>query len=341
MKTPLTRTLSCLALLTGGLAAQTTGFTNFIRQVQAPSGVQLDVSVGATGAQQSSLAVESGGARFELWTVKSSPLTNYLLDTKFVGAYIPVTSVDIRSEDPYTTIPRTRADRPFWVDLTVSGLTDVVSAPDAAKKIQLLRHVQSYGTTGIGLNLDRSQATLLSTSYLTTNGAQTLSYTLTSVPGTDRSKLRGEERFSAFSLPDTLSPQSQLASKYIQIWPVATGEIAGITEGQLIRTKMPSLTCNVTDVYPSGTIYTQVYQGNPVLGTVGDRPSAQWRNSENYPQNKTITLSSDDLDSPLRGDGTWTLELLTETPFGIDRLAKVTFTLKRSIKVNAAVTTME
>ncbi|MNG35634.1 hypothetical protein D3C84_1224250 [compost metagenome] len=74
---------------------------------------------------------------------------------------------------------------------------------------------------------------------------------------------------------------------------------------------------------------------------MGDRPSAQWRNSENYPQNKTLTLSSDDLDSPLRADGTWTLELLTETPFGIDRLAKVTFTLKRSIKVNAAVTTME
>lgn len=341
MKTPLMRTLSCLALLTGGLAAQTTGFTNFIRQVQAPSGVQLDVSVAATGAQQSSLAVESGGARFELWTVKSSPLTNYLLDTKFVGAYIPVASVNIRSGDPYPTIPRTRADQKFWVDVGVGGMTEDLSAPDAAKKVQLLRHVQSYGTTGIGLNLDRTQATLLTTSYLTSNGTQTFEYALTSVPGADRSKVRGEERFTVFSLADTLSPQSQLASKYIQVWPVATGDIGGIVEGQLIRTKMPSLTCNVTDVYPGGTIYTQVYQGGAVLGTVGDRPSAQWRNSENYPQNKTLTLSSDDLDSPLRGDGTWTLELLTETPFGIDRLAKVTFTLKRSIKVNAAVTTME
>lgn len=343
MKTPLTRTLSCLAFLTGGLAAQTNnGFTNFIRQVQTPSGVQVDINqLSASGARESSLAVESGGARFELWTVKASPLTSYLLDTKFVGAYIPAASINIRSEDPYTTIPRTRADRPFWVDITVGGMTDVESAPEAAKKVQLLRHVQSYGTTGIGLNVDRSQASLLTTSYLTTNGLQTLSYAVTSVPGTDRSKVRGEERFSTFSLPDTISPQSQLASKYIQIWPVATGDIGGIVDGQLIRTKMPSLTCNVTDVYPSGTIYTQVYQGGAVLGTVGDRPSAQWRNSENYPQNKTLTLSSDDLDSPLRADGTWTLELLTETPFGIDRLAKVTFTLKRSIKVNAAVTTME
>lgn len=215
------------------------------------------------------------------------------------------------------------------------------SVPEAAKKVQFLRHVQSYGATGIGVNLDRTQATLETTTYLTANGPQRFDYLVTSVPGGIRNKVRGEERFSVFSLPDTLSPQSQLASKYIQIWPVATGEIAGIEDGQLIRTKMPALTCNVTDVYPGGTIYTQVYQGAPVLGTQGDRPSAQWRNGENFPQNKTITLSSDDLDSPLRADGMWTLELLTETPFGIDRLAKVTFTLKRSIKVNAAVTTME
>jgi hypothetical protein len=78
-----------------------------------------------------------------------------------------------------------------------------------------------------------------------------------------------------------------------------------------------------------------------VLGTLGDRLSAQWRNSENYPQNKTLTLSSDDLDSPLRSDGTWTIELLTETPFGIDRLAKATFIIHRSIRVNGSVTTME
>jgi hypothetical protein len=220
MKKPLTRILSCFALLTGGLFAQATGFTNFIRQVQTPSGVQWDVSVSATGAQQSGLAVEEGGARFELWTVRASPLTNYLLDTKFVGAYIPITAITIRSEDPYPTIPRTRADRPFWVDITVSGLSDLVTAPEAAKKIQLLRHVQSYGETGIGVNLDRTQATLKTTTYLTSNGTQTLSYMQTAVPGTDLAKLRGEERFSAFSLEDTLSPQSQLASRYIQIWPV-------------------------------------------------------------------------------------------------------------------------
>ena len=340
MKT-LPRILSCFTFLTGGLFAQSTGFTNFIRQVQTPSGVQWDVSVAATGAQQSGLAVESGGARFELWTVKASPLTSYLLDTKFVGAYIPVSSVTIRSEDPYSTIPRTRADRPFWVDITVSGLSSVTTAPDAAKKIQLLRHVQSYGEGGIGLNLNRTQATLLTTSYLTANGSQTLSYAVTSVPGTDLTKLRGEERFSAFSLADTLSPQSQLASQYIQIWPVAAGTIAGIAENELIRTKMPSVTLNVQDVYPSSTIYAQVYQGSPALGVEGARLSAQWRNSENYPQNKTLVLSSDDLDSPVRADGTWTLELLTDTPFGITRLAKVSFTLKRSIKVNASVTTME
>ena len=56
----------------------------------------------------------------------------------------------IRSEDPYTEIPRTRADRPFeWRSPSMAclhGATD----PDASKSVKLLRHVQSYGVKGTG-----------------------------------------------------------------------------------------------------------------------------------------------------------------------------------------------
>lgn len=331
--------LSLLAF--AATAAAQDGFTNFIRQVQSPSGVQYDVSVASTGERQSPLSVESGGARFELWTVKSSPLTNYKLDTKYVGAYIPLAGVAIRTEDTaYTSIPRTRADRPYWVDVTVSGLSSDAAAPDAAKRVKLLRHTQSYGAGGTGVNIDRTQATLLSQSYITTNGLQTLSYALSSVPGTDRSKIRGEERYSVFCLADSLSPESQLASLYIQIWPVATGQISGITEGQVIRGKMPSLSVSLIDLYPDSRSYAQVYKGAAQLGMVGTiLPGLGVIKNQTIPTDEVLTLAG--YDAVFTSDGIWTLELLTSTPFGIDRLAKVTFTLNRSIQVNGTVTTME
>jgi hypothetical protein len=40
-------------------------------------------------------------------------------------------------------------------------------------------------------------------------------------------------------------------------------------------------------------------------------------------------------------DGRWTMELVTVTPFGIDRLAYVSFDLDRTIKMNGVFTTIE
>jgi hypothetical protein len=315
------------------------GFTNFIRQVQSPSGVQYDVSVAASGERAAGLAVEEGGARFELWTVKSSPLTDYLLDTKYVGAYIPLASVVIRSEDTYSSIPRTRADRPYFVDVTVSGLSNDATLPDAAKRVKFLRHTQSYNG-GTGANINRKQATLLTQTYIDTNGTQNLTYALNSVPGPNRAKIRSEERYSIFCLADTLSPESQLASQYIQIWPVAEGQISGITEGQEIRTKMPPLSVTLIDLYPDSRTYAQVYKGAAQLGVTGTIvPGLGVIKNNTIPTDEVLTLAN--YDTIFTSDGVWTLELLTATPFGIDRLAKVTFTLNRSIKINGTVTTME
>ncbi len=315
-------------------------FTNFIRQVQMPSGVQWDASVAPKGQQVSLLPIDMGGSRFELWTLLSSPLTSYLLDTRYVSAYLPAADVAIRSEDPYSVIPRTRADRPFYVDLTVSGMLSGITDPDASKSAKLLRHVQSYGVGGNGQNIDRTQATLFSQASLTQNGTQTLTYTLTSVPGTDRSKVRGEERFSVFSLADGLAPESQIASKFIQIWPVADGAISGLVQNQVLRTSVPDLTLAVNDLYPASKTYALVYRGGPSLGVTGTIvPGSALVLNETIPQSRVLSLKG--YDAVFDGDGLWTMELLTATPFGIDRLAYVTFTIKRTININSMVSTME
>lgn len=337
MKSLLPRLLPIL-LATG--SAATAGYSNFIRQIQLPSGVQYDATVATSGSQLSPLAINPGGATFELWTVLDSPLTSYLLDSCFVGSYVPVATVTLRSEDTSSSIARTRCDRPFYVDYTVNGLLSGATDPDPSKSVTLYRYVQSYGTNGTGIGIDRTQATLLSQATISTNGAQRLSYTLTSVPNANRSKVRGEERFSIYSIEDYQAPASQLASQYIQIWPVADGSITGIASGQLIRFALPTVTLTINDIYPSASVYAQVYKGAAALGTTGTIVSGSALSiNDSVPQSRVLTLTG--YDSVFTDDGVWTMELLTRTPFGLDRLAFVTFNLNRTIQMNSTVVTIE
>ena len=319
-------------------------FQNFIRQIQTPSdgsaGATWDMQVAASGTAPSPLDINPSGARFELHTVKSSPITSYLLDTKYVSTYIPVADVQIITEDPYLTIPRTRADRPFTVEITMNGLLNGATDPEPSKKVSLLHHVQSYGAAGTGSGLDRSLATLSSQSFLTSNGKHTFIYAVNTVPGADRAKIRGEERFSIYSLADFQAPASQLDSLYVQIWPVATGTITGITNGQVVGFQTPTLTMTVNDIYPDAQIYLHAYQGAQNLGTEGVvLPGSAAVINEATPQNRVLTI--DNWDSILTTNGAWTIELLTATPFGIDRLAWVSFTVDRTITIRGSVTTAE
>jgi hypothetical protein len=63
--------------------------------------------------------------------------------------------------------------------------------------------------------------------------------------------------------------------------------------------------------------------------------------NDSVPQNKILTLKDSDYNSVFDADGLWTMELLTKTPFGIDRLAYVSFSLDRTMKVNGSFTTIE
>lgn len=339
--------IAATTLLMGGFASgqATVSYVNYIRQYQMPAGTSWDASdtVDPSGSKLSALAINPGGARFDMWTMRSSSttgLTQFLLDTSYVGTYVPVATVVIRSEDNTSAVRRTRADRPFYVDVTVSGLRSGVDDPEPSKRVKFLRHVQSYGVNGTGIGIDRNQAILLTQSSISTNGTQNLTFVVNSIPGANRSKVRGEERFSIFSLEDYQAPESQLASMYIQVWPVADGVISGIAQNQFIKFALPDLTLTLNDLYPNSTTYAQVYKGSPVLGKKGTIiPGSSLVISDSVPQSRILSLTN--YENVFDGDGKWTMELLTSTPFGIDRLAFVTFDLDRTIEVNGSLTTIE
>lgn len=330
--------LGIASLALPGAVAQT--WTNFIRQTQYPSGVQWDVPVAATGNQLSPLPVDQSGARFELWTIKSLPVTSFLLDSQYVGTYIPSARVVFVSEDPYSVIPRTRVDRPFTVEITVSGLLNTAEAPPASKSVQLRRYVQDYGSEGTGEGLNRDLATLLSEASISSNGITTLNYAITSIPGADRSRARGEERFAVYSLPDYQAAEDRLASAYIQIWPLASGAIGGLSPNSRIKASAPTLTLSLDSLYPSSQTYAQVYRGDPVLGTKGAIvPGSALVVNDSVPRNATLTI--EEWDEVLTEDGRWTLELLTSTVFGLERLAYLSFDLDRTIRFNGSVTSAD
>ncbi len=130
-----TSAIFTLAMLMTALPAlsQSAGYTNFIRQTLLGTSPPLywDVSVPADGERASLIPVDVAGSRYELWTVKSgTPLKSYLLDSAYVSAFAPVASLTIRTEDPWPgPIPRTRADRPFEIDIQVEGMKKQACLP--------------------------------------------------------------------------------------------------------------------------------------------------------------------------------------------------------------------
>lgn len=286
-----------------------------------------DMQVAAQGSTLSPLPILPGGARFELWSISHTPLRSYLLDTTLVSPYLPTATVAIQSEDPFAAFPRTRADRGFQVHVTVAGILSGEFDPEHSKSVNFLRFVQSYGPGGTGAGIDPFQATLLSQASISTNGAQSFTYAINAVPGTDRAKVRGEETFKVVSIEDYSMPSGEIDSKAIQIWPVADGSISGITQGQVISGAVPPVTFTLNDLYPDSRTYAQVYRGSPQLGTSGTVvPGSSLLIKDVVPSNRILSVSN--LDALFHSNGLWTMELLTQTPFGIDRLAVISFTVE-------------
>lgn len=321
------------ALLCSRLLAAGEGYVNFIRQTQQSTGVVYAVNVNPSGNAASQGLLETGGALFQLWTVDQSNTKDYLLDQKLVGAYLPSATIKITTLDPYP-VPRTRADKPFTVTANIAGLiSSGTNIPDAAKRVLLEHHLRNYTATKTSYTLaEATSGTPKSSASVYTNGNTVLNFATSNLTGADPTKVNGEEWFVIHALADGAIAQSQIANAKVQIWPVASGSIAGIANGANIRGKAPQLTITMTDLYPRSDTYVQAYEGEPKLNTEGKlvgETMLVWNDSKS----KSDVMTLNNYDSVFTKDGTYTMELLTETPFGTDRLAYVTFSVNRAIQV--------
>ncbi|WP_367873597.1 hypothetical protein [Luteolibacter sp. Populi] len=320
------------ALLCSHVQAAGEGYMNFVRQTQQGTGVVYSVNVTPEGSAASQGLLENGGALFQLWTIESATAKDYLLDQKLVGAYMPAANITVQTLDPYPVRPRTRVDKPFTVKVNVSNLiTSGSNIPDAAKRVLLEHHLGKYTATKGSFTLtEATSGTPKSSASITTNGTTTLSFAATNLTTTpDPTKVNGEEWFVVHALADGTITQSQIASANVQVWAYATGSIDGIASGTNIRTKAPAFTLTLKDLYPGSFTYLKVtpVSGGPSMNVLASQQLATGSTS----LSKVLTIA--DYDYVFPADGTYTMELLTETPFDTVRLASTSVTVNRVIEV--------
>jgi hypothetical protein len=326
-----------LLFLLGGtastLSAQVQDYNTFIRQTQQTTKVVWDMPVSTLeGNSLAPMSLEGGGALFQLYALKKTGSPSYLLAQQLVGAYLPKATVKILTEDPYPKEVCTRADRPFTAQITVEGLLSGPDVPEAATKVLLQRYAVSYPSTG---TLTMSQIVAkapLSTSYLVSNGVSKTPYPATAILP-DFTKAYGEEHFIIHALADGNVSQTEISAGYVRIFPMATGKILGITEGQKIGATVPSLTLPLVNLYPRSTTWVQIYPGPYVKNKEGVVVDVPLTREGNDPYTDTRTISN--WDSVIKEDGIYTLELLTKTAFDTQSLHRVTFELKRSIRIRS------
>lgn len=212
------------------------GFMNFIRQQQKTTGVVWSMPVVPVGNGPSQLPLEQDGALFQLWTIVQATAKDHLLDQKLVGAYLPSAAISIRTLDPYSAVPRTRADQPFTVTFNVSGLLSGAGLPEASTRVLLEHHLANY--KGEQKSIPAAQAisgTPLSSSYLIANGTSEQTFAVTNLKAADATLATGEEHFVIHALGDGSAQQTQLATAHVHVWPVASGTIQGIAPGERVR----------------------------------------------------------------------------------------------------------
>jgi hypothetical protein len=344
------RTIATVALCAAFccLLIQSVSAENIIRQTELATGLQYDqITDDDDGIAFTHLPIVAGGASYDLFARGSAwDTTLYYLDTKIVGHYMPTASIEIVTGDYYhewvnpELPPRTRADQPYQLAITVSGLVSDPAASAAAKQV-LYTHVgQNYNTSYVpGTNEEYTIA-----SFYMGNSDPSFTPVYTSLTPMAPTKAMGVETFTVSSISDASIPdEAILDDAVLVVWPISEATIKGVSSGEELRDALPALSIHYKDLYPLSLTYVQIYAGAPALGTVGTAidSTVRWHNTT-VPQNELISIENWEKIVPI--DGQYTLEVLSITPFDNwqpERLEYITFDVNRRVNINAQAITSE
>jgi len=285
-------------------------------------GIHLDVILGGSGEYQ--------------------PLPQ-LIDEITVGTHLPEATLTLRSEDTYNP-PRTRADRPFAMGLNIRKLAEPGDPLGGIGKLTLERDFKFYHPDlHVPYPNGAGQGSYDEAFEFTKNGDFSDPEIYQILPAQSPTKACGEETFTARVPLGGNGRQAAVATSTIQIWPVCDATIENIEGGKRYTGVPPQARVVCNDLYPDSVTYAQIYKGKPAIGTTGRIIGSSVVSFNTYaPQDAVVPLTVSEND--VKEDGTYTIEVLTVTPFDQrrpERVTYVTFDIDRTIKVNASLTTTE
>lgn len=240
------------SLLAPGVLCGQVGFTNVIEMVElgaegeAPLLWNMPGNIAAEGnSVQVDEPVPEAGALFILSTIQASPFQDFFLDQTAVGAYLPKAEIQVKTHDQESMFPRTRADRPIEVSVEVTGLYDPGNLDllpeeiqQAAREVRLQAFSQSYPEGQSSLpggevtNAAYAELALVGNGEFPKEEGDLVFFTNLNPSAPDLA--RGEEHFIVRSLDDSGIEGSALDQKRVQVWPVWSGGVSGLTEPELV-----------------------------------------------------------------------------------------------------------
>ena len=352
-------TLIAFLLSAPGLFASTDQFINYVRQTEYETFVQWDVPVGDSGRMSSPQALGSLGSLYELVSVDKGTGEELPLDREFISEYSPTVTMSFETGDPYRAIPRTRVDQPVTMRIRVEGGGTTGGAAPVVYDRLNIQHEGFLYSDGVLSPYELEGVTPeFSNEYsLDSDSEIVMEFPAATLAATDATKTEGLEMFSiapAFNnnghgnnaddadvsnegkankedASGSIDDETFGGGKYIvssvldraalQVWPIAEASISGI-DATKVYEEVPPFTVALTDLYPDSRTYIRIYAGgpssspaNPII--VGSTAAVI---NDAIPQDRTMTI--DDLDEFIPKAGTYTVEVLHETPFGTDVLTQ-------------------
>ena len=328
------------------VSADSTDYVNFVRQIQQDSGVEWDMNVAPNGTKISPTGVSVAGSFFELWAIHNRSVSEYRLDEQYVTSYTPNATITIVTGDPYLSIPRTRVDQPFQVQISVAGLIEendpnYATAPDAAKWVDYTNYTFAYPDGAYSFEDARNPVgTVVTEGYMEETANTSITFSATNLTGPDLTQVMGEEVFTITAQADYGASATILDSEKVQIWPIATGTISGVDPSRYYE-QVPPVSVSLVNLYPDSTTYLRIYPGSRKERPDGIKivNSSFVIIEDSIPQGRDLTVKS--LDRYFTEEGIHTVELLHRTPFGTDLLDAVEVNVDRTIEVNGGVIDQE
>jgi hypothetical protein len=352
-------TLIALLLSAPGLFASADDFINFVRQTEYDTFVQWDVPVGESGRMSSPQGLGDLGSLYELVSIDKGTGEEMPLDQEFVSDYSPTVSMSFETGDPYPVVARTRVDQPVTMRIRVDGTGALTGSAAAAYDGLEIQHegvlypdgvlspyelegqtpefTNSYSLdTGVEMVIDFPAATLAATDVTKTTGVEMFYVGPSSSNNghgnnADDADVSNKGRRDQVDASGSIDDETFAGGKYIiasvldqaalQVWPIAEASIFGI-DATKVHDEVPPFTVDLTDLYPDSRTYIRIYEGGPTSNPtnpiiVGSTAAVI---NDAIPQDRTMTV--DDLDEFIPHSGTYTVEVLHDTPFGTDVLTQ-------------------